>query len=192
MGEEFTNLSCQREHEGFEYRSGNSYFSSLAGTSTMNVEWQTENLNLVSLTQHNLFDTFQSDWKISSVGEDLQLNLQTQNEIYDPITFPPTTLVQEEWGWRLMGFSFGDGTSYSIDYLNPLTWRENTQDSGPLLENDRLTIKGPERIIVPAGEFDAWKIILGKGQTAWYSVEEPSILLRFDATMFDFLLIEAE
>jgi hypothetical protein len=191
-GEEFTNLSCQRQHEGFEYQSGNSYFSSLAGSSTMNVEWQTENLDLISLTQHNLFDTFKSDWKIEKNGTDLQLDLQTQNEIFDPTTFSPTTLVQEEWSWRLMGFSFGDGTSYSIDYLNPLTWRENTQDNGPLLEKDRLTIRGPERIIVPAGEFDAWKIILGKGQTAWYSVEQPTILLRFDSNMFDFLLMEAE
>jgi hypothetical protein len=91
-----------------------------------------------------------------------------------------------------MGLDFVPGRSYKVEYLIPHTWRQETEDNGPLLKQEKLTITGPESISVPAGEFLAWKVTLSNGQTAWYSVEQPTILLRFDANMFNFLLVETE
>jgi hypothetical protein len=186
------NLSCQREHEGFEIQTGNSYFSSLAGSSSLNIQWQTEDLHLVSLYQKNLFDKYENSWQVQELDENLQLSLQSENLAQDSLSFSSLTLVEEEWAWRLMGLDFVPASSYRVEYLIPLTWRQETEDNGPQTKQEKLTITGPESISVPAGEFQAWKATLSNGQTAWYSVEQPTILLRFDANMFDFLLVEGE
>lgn len=189
---QIANLSCQWQYEGFEFRSGNSFYSSLPGTTTLNIGWQSENLALVSLYQSNQTEIYESGWQIKQVNDKLQLNLQATNLAQDSLSFAPTTLVQEEWVWRLLGLAFEAGRTYRIDYLSPLTWRQETEDNGPLLKQEKLTITGPETISVPAGEFQAWRVNLSNGQTAWYSVEQPTILLRFDANMFNFLLVEGE
>ncbi|PKO04774.1 MAG: hypothetical protein CVU41_15550 [Chloroflexi bacterium HGW-Chloroflexi-3] len=189
---QIANLSCQWKYEGFEFRSGNSFYSSLPGTTTLNIEWQSENLALVSLYQTHQAENYESGWQIKQVNEMLQLNLQATNLAQDSLSISPTTLVQEEWAWRLLGLDFEASRTYPIDYLIPLTWRQETEDNGPVLKQEKLTITGPESIIVPAGEFQAWKATLSIGQTAWYSVEQPTILLRFNGNMFNFLLVEAE
>jgi len=163
----------------------------LANLTSFTVEWQTDNLQLVSLSQKNSNEVFENNWLVNKIGSDLELSIQSENIAQDKITFMPQTLIEEEWGWRMMGLSFVPGRTYSVEYLVPLTWRERTKDNGPLLKKERLTISGPENIIVPAGEFQAWKVSLSNGQTAWYSVEQPTILLRFDSTMVNYLLAEA-
>lgn len=90
-----------------------------------------------------------------------------------------------------MGLSFDPGRTYELDYLVPLTWRQKTEDNGPLLVKERLNISGPESISVPAGEFQAWKVSLSNGQIAWYSADQPAILVRFDSQMVNYLLTEA-
>jgi len=191
-GEVDANLSCQSTYEDFEIQTGNSYFSLLAGSSSLNVQWRTDDLHLVNLFQRNLNDKFQHSWQVQERDGNLQLSLQAENLAQDTHTFPPQTLLQDEWAWRLMGLDFVTGRSYKVDYLIPLTWHQETEDNGPLLKQEKLTITGPESISVPAGEFQAWKATLSNGQTAWYSVEQPTILLRFDANMFNFLLVAAE
>jgi membrane protease YdiL (CAAX protease family) len=192
QGEIDSNLSCKSTNERFEIQTGNGYFSSLAGSSSLNVQWRTFDLHLVNLSQKNLNDIYQHGWQIQELDGNLQLSLQAENLAQDTLTFAPHTLLQEEWAWRLMGLDFVSGRSYKVEYLNPLTWRQETEDNGPLLKQEKLTITGPETISIPAGEFLAWKASLSNGQTAWYSVEQPTILLRFDANMFNFLLVEVE
>lgn len=192
QGEVNSNLSCQLSYEGFEIQTGSSYFSSLAGSSSLNFVWQTDNLHLVSLSHKNLSGKYENRWQVNELDENLQLSIQAENLAQDSLLFSPLTLVEEEWAWRLMGLSFVPERSYKVEYLTPTTWRQETEDFGPLSELEKITIAGPESISVPAGEFKAWRVTLSNGQTAWYSVEQPSILLRFDANMFDFLLVEGE
>lgn len=192
QGEENSTLSCNWEYEGFEYKTESSYFSSPDNLTSLSVEWQTNNLQLVSLNQRNYNDEFETNWQVKKIDAELQLSIQTENIAQESISFSPQTLIQEEWGWRLMGLTFDLDKTFPVDYLIPLTWREPTQDSGPLLKKELITITGPESIIVPAGEFQAWKVSLGNGQAAWYSVEQPSILLRFDSNMVNYFLTETK
>ncbi len=191
QGEVDSNLSCEWAYAGFEYQEETSFYSSLANLTSFTVEWQTDNLQLVSLSQKNSNEVFENNWLVNKIGSDLELSIQSENIAQDKITFMPQTLIEEEWSWRMMGLSFEPGRTYTVEYLVPLTWRARTQDNGPLLKKERLTISGPENIIVPAGEFQAWKVSLSNGQTAWYSVEQPTILLRFDSTMVNYMLAEA-
>ncbi len=192
QGEVDSNLSCQRAFEGFEIQTDTGYFSSLAGTSSLNVQWQTDNLHLVSLFQKNLNDKYEHNWQVKELDENLLLSIQAENLAQDSLSFSALTLVEEEWFWRLMGLDFIPGKSYKVEYLIPLTWRQETEDNGSQIKQEKLTITGPESISVPAGEFQSWKVSLSNGQTAWYSVEQPTILLRFDANMFNLLLVEEE
>jgi membrane protease YdiL (CAAX protease family) len=166
QGELDSNLSCKRTYVGFEIQTGNSYFSSLAGTSSLNVEWQTEDLRLVSLYQKNLTDIYEVSWQVQELDENLQLSIQSENLAQDSLSFSPVALVDEEWAWRLMGLDFVPGRSYKVEYLIPITWRQDIEDNGPVLKQEKLTITGPESIRVPAGEFQAWKATLSSGQTA--------------------------
>lgn len=186
------NLSCQKQHAAFEFQSRNSFFSSEALNSRLTVEWEPEQLNLSSLIQENITELYTSSWQTEKSGDALILHVQTQDSEIDPFSFSPTTLVQEEWAWRLMGLSFANLKNGSVEYLSPLTWREETQDSGPLLKKEKILITGPENIQVPAGEFPAWKVSLSNGETAWYATEEEHRLLRFDSNMVNYLLVEAD
>jgi hypothetical protein len=185
------NLSCQKEYDAFEVQIGNSFFSSADLNSRLTVEWKPEQLNLSSLIQENITEFYTTSWQTEKSGDELVLNVQTKDSEIEPFSFSPTTLVQEEWAWRLMGTSFTNLQNASIEYLTPMTWREETQDNGPLLKKERILITGPENIQVPAGEFSAWKVSLSNGETAWYSVDQPTILLRFDANMVNYLLKES-
>lgn len=191
LSESTVNLSCHKQHDAFETRIGNSFYSSMAMDSRLTVEWQGDNLDLSSLIQENKTDGFQSSWTIQQAQDDLIVNVQTQNASTESLTLSPQTLVQEEWGWRLMALPFEPLQRYTINYLAPLTWRESSQNSGPVIKQQQLVVIGQEEIQVPAGEFLAWKVTLNDGQTAWYSVDQPSILLRFNANMVDYLLKES-
>ncbi len=185
------NLSCQKKYDAFEVQIGNSFFSSAAVNARLTVEWEPEQLHLSSLVQENITEFYTSSWQTEKSGDELVLLVQTKDSVIEPFSFSPTSLVQEEWAWRLMGLSFINLKNASVEYLTPMIWREETQDNGPLLKKEGILITGPENIQVPAGEFQAWKISLSNGETAWYQAEEPHALLRFDANMVNYLLNES-
>jgi len=186
------NLSCQQEHSAFEIQIGNSFFSSLALESRMTVAWQTDNLDLINLYQEKNGEQYQSSWVINTTEDELTIDINSQGGPAEPLTISEKPLIQEEWAWRLMGLSFDPLRSYQIEYLTPLTWREDTKDNGPSIKQERLVVSGPETLQVPAGSFQAWKVALSNGETAWYSVETPHILLRFDSNMVNYLLEKTE
>lgn len=158
--------------------------------SRLTVEWDSERLSLSSLSQENVSEFFTNSWRTDNSGNDLVLYTQSSDTMYEAFSFSPSILVQDEWAWRLMGLSFSNLQNIPIEYLSPLTWREETQDNGPLLRDVRIVVTGPEDIQVPAGEFQAWKVSLSNGENAWYAFEEPHILLRFDSQMVNYLLSE--
>lgn len=186
------NLSCLLEHDAFEIQLDNSFFSSADLKSRLTVEWDSEHLSLSSLSQENSSEFYTSSWRTEKSGNDLILYAQSQDTKYEPFSFSPTTLVQEEWAWRLMGLTFTNFKNLPVEYLSPMTWRAETQDYGQLINHKRILVLGPENIQVPAGEFQAWKVSLGQGETAWYAYEVPHTLLRFDSRMINYLLMEAD
>lgn len=77
--------------------------------------------------------------------------------------------------WRTLAFAGGYETKYS-DILSCTL--DKTQNLGVTLK-----IKGKETIQVPGGTFDTWRLEVRSGgemQTAWYGVETPHQLVRYD------------
>lgn len=185
------NLSCQKEYQAFELQTEGSFYSSAAMNSRLTVEWLPENLTLSNLFQENITEFYTSSWQTEKGENDLILHIQTKDASIEPFHFSPATLVQEEWAWRLMGASFENQKHSSADFLTPLIWRDETEDNGPVVKEEKILVTGPESIQVPAGEFQAWKVSLSNGESAWYATEEDHRLLRFDSNMVNYLLVEA-
>jgi len=75
------------------------------------------------------------------------------------------------WPWQLAGFNRTQGETGSVVLFHPSTWRNETQDSGPVAEHQVVTVTGQEEVITPAGPFNAWKITVGRDLAAWYAVD---------------------
>jgi hypothetical protein len=53
-----------------------------------------------------------------------------------------------------------------------------------------MIIRGGEPLAVPAGNFISWRVIVGQDNSAWYDVDPPFTLLRYDDGIFSYLLKE--
>jgi membrane protease YdiL (CAAX protease family) len=184
-------LDCNRVIEAFEYKENNSFYSSLAMETNINVIWDQEDLSLQQMTETRISDPNLGSWQIQQTDQGLVFNLDENDNLITE-TFPQQTLVEDEWPWRLMGLSFSDTVVNRFGFLEPLTWREKSQDSGPLLTpNAYLIVSGPEQVVTPAGTFSAWKVSLSNNQSAWYDVNAPYTLVKLESRMFNYVLTQS-
>jgi membrane protease YdiL (CAAX protease family) len=184
-------LACARTIEAFAYQSGNSFYSSVDMETTLSVVWNKEDLALQQMTKTNSVDLYNSQWQLTKTEAGLAYTMEEKGTLVKE-TFPLQTLVEEEWPWRLMGLSFSDTLTTRFNYLEPLAWRQKTQDNGPLLSPGAyLTVSPAEEVSTPAGTFNAWKVSLSNNQTAWYDVNTPHTLVKVEASMFDYYLTSA-
>lgn len=101
----------------------------------------------------------------------------------------PSTLVEEEWPWRLMGLDFRLGLNQKAIFLAPLRFQPNLNINGPSTHDLAVTIEGAEVIRTPAGSFVAWKVRLGDEAVAWYEAAAPHRLLRLEGA-FEWLVLK--
>lgn len=85
----------------------------------------------------------------------------------------------DTWGdlflWRTLDFAAG----FEVRYSDILT----CSLAKPGVLSVAIKVTGRESVEVPAGKFEAWRLDIRSGggtQKAWYSVEPPYILLRYD------------
>jgi hypothetical protein len=88
------------------------------------------------------------------------------------------------WLWRTLAFQEGFNRNYVS--VNPMDRSQQTVN---------LQVPQRETITVPAGEFEAWRLIFRSGRavrTAWLNVEPPHQVLRWDNSdlIFDLVAIE--
>ena len=77
--------------------------------------------------------------------------------------------------WRTLPLQDG----YRVAYVNMAT----AAPRDPVTNTATVQVQGRERIMVPAGEFDAWKLKVSSGgstETAWIGVDAPHPLVRYD------------
>ena len=111
----------------------------------------------------------QASVSVHRVGED--------GERTDDLDVPQ--IAYDSWAdlflWRTIAFTPG----LDLDYTDILSCTlDRTQRLGIKLE-----VKDREQVTVPAGTFEAWKMTVKSGaqtQTAWYSTENPHVLVKYD------------
>ena len=92
-------------------------------------------------------------------------------------------LESTSWPWILRSLPFASNYVGSAYYFKPYTWRQATQDNGPVLERVVVSVTGPETLGTSTGSLQAWKVTVGCPpqvglETAWYSVDAPHVLLQ--------------
>ncbi|MDA0269651.1 MAG: DUF3108 domain-containing protein [Chloroflexi bacterium] len=87
------------------------------------------------------------------------------------------------WLWRTLAFEEGFNRNYVS--VNPMDRSQQTVN---------LQVPQRETVTVPAGEFEAWRLIFRSGRavrTAWISVDAPHVVLRWDNGDLVFELVRA-
>ncbi len=87
--------------------------------------------------------------------------------------------VYDTWSdlflWRTLAFA----EDYEVKYLDALTCSLGK----PEVLSVVLKVKGREKVTVPAGEFDTWRLEVrsgGRTQKAWYADDAARTLVRYD------------
>ena len=186
--DKITHMNCRRETEAFELSLGGSFYSGADMLSEINVTWDAE-MNLTSLYVSEQFEQGTNDWMVESQGEGLLITVNPTGQESETLTLPANAFVEDEWPWRLSAMEFNPGL-YKAQMVTPLTWRESLKNSGPVEQSIRIIITGQESVQTPNGTYTAWHMLTGNGEEAWYAVEEPHTLLRYDGRMFNYLLSE--
>jgi len=185
-------LDCQRSSEAFEVQTGNSYYSSMAGSTEMKAKWKKTDLAIISLKQIDKTESFSNQWEINPFNDESRLIVTNSRGFEEQFDFSSNILITEEWPFRLKGLPFETQNTWITSYLEPFGWREKTQDNGPVLKSNFLIQSSKETIKVPAGEFETWKVQLMNGQAAWYTVASPHLPVKIQGNVFDYYLLEQD
>jgi len=187
-------ITCRSTVEAYEVKTNNnSTFSSSGGERIDQLSWHAADGSPVfGKTALNLMEgTYTStvSWTMSTRGFDLRRIVEGEEEQIFDLPFSETPLAKDfdllvapdyTWPWQLAGVELAQGTSGNVARFNAYTWRNDTQDSGPLVENRLVTVSGPEEVTTPAGKFTAWKVMLGSDQTAWFEANDSHSLVKFN------------
>ncbi len=180
-------LNCQIQQQAFQTRKGKSYYQTDAYTAQRTAHWDLSTLELRDANESLQGDGIRELTSVSQSGEGLILSTSQNNAPTQILDLPANSLLMGEWPWRLSAMSF------QIGYIakTPLAWpnrysQENHQNL-PSIDEAVVTVQGAEPLATPAGNFIAWKVILGN-QTAWYDTRPPHTLLRYDDGIESYLL----
>lgn len=91
--------------------------------------------------------------------------------------------LEEELPWRLAGMPFEIGFARLVPVIVPDSDPRGTGNFRPALQDRLVFVEGGVMIETPAGKVLAWQVKIGDRQTAWYAVDAPHILLRYDDGM---------
>jgi len=190
--EEIVYLECNRSNTAFEIQVGNSYYSSLEGSTEFKANWNKEDLSLIYLRQDNQTAVFSNQIIIEPNRDTFIASVKNSQGFEEQIEFTPQTLVSEEWAFRLMALPFESQNTWLSMYLEPFGWRPDTEDNGPVLKQNFLINSKKERIQFQSGTVETWKVQLMDGQTAWYTVSVPHIPIKIQGNVLDYYLTNQE
>jgi hypothetical protein len=179
-------LRCTGQHRAFEARKGLSYYSAGEGAWTLAWTWRRENLALV---EGSLQSTVNGDpWEtIEVLAEGTELRVSGRTGV-ETLALPPNALLVDEWPWRLAALPLELGYGRKASLAWPHKWDPVLEASPPGLEETLVRVHGVEPLAGPLGAMEAWRVTVGDEQTAWYAVETPHSLLRYDAGMLSYVL----
>jgi hypothetical protein len=152
--------------------------------------WNTENLSVVTLSGNESRSEQKSEWKMNADMPN-RLYLET-NAGSESVEFPPEALIAHEWPWRLSGLPLEMFYGGSI----PIVILDDKDNI--LIEQAFISVRSAEPAWTSAGAVIAWKVTVtysdvnGKEmtKTAWYRIEPPHPLVRYDNGRVSFVLQE--
>jgi len=187
-GAETTRLDCSRSVEGYAIQIGQSFFSEGTHTLDWSAAWDARTLALVDFDLQRT----EADGEISLTAalEAGQLGLSAPGGLAETQEMGPDILLGHEWAWRMVNLDDSAGATSLVQFGYLLTWDESEQRSRPQVREEMLRLVALDPVQVPAGRFDAWKVLIGDDKAAWYTSGSQPKLLRYDDGMSIYSLVE--
>lgn len=184
-------LDCQFDHQkAYQIQQGNSYFQDGIHQETVHTSWNASNLSLITWQSDLQGEGYPTSASAIGNSEALSLTVVSNGTAEAPLVITPATLLPGEWPWRLSALPFKEGLKEPVVVAYPLRWSEAAQESISQTEEHLVNVAGQESVDTPAGTFEAWKVTVGD-ETAWYRVEAPHIVVKYDNGMNTYLLTES-
>ncbi|HOT90693.1 MAG TPA: CPBP family intramembrane metalloprotease [Anaerolineae bacterium] len=194
-------LSCQVQQEPFEaempFKMPEGFaLTTLPGislrgdafTATQHVVWKKADLALQALTGTRETDSTALTLTHPVSATDRQLRVESESGS-ETVSLPPGVLFDGEWPWRLsaLPFAIAYGSTHPLALVG---------DDGHIhIVEAFILVTGSEPVWTPAGNFVTWKVTvtytLDDEETtlaAWYDVDPPHTLVRYDNGEVSYLL----
>lgn len=142
---------------------------------TQSAVWDGERMQLQLLD--GLYETRGETASVRTELVDSKLKVKNEPIGSSPQTreFPADGLINGEWPWRLSALAFGDTYSVRSSLLKPYLAVDNQATDDAVI----IVVQGGEPLATGEGNYIAWRVDIGE-QTAWYDVDAPHHLLRYD------------
>jgi membrane protease YdiL (CAAX protease family) len=194
--ETFVDLACTGAHQAYQVEYHGGTFMGGAGQSHTDFRWDRQTLGLVASGTVFQWDAGPQPARsgVTRQGEQLVLTgTDAQNQPHQ-LTLPGKFLLDGEWPYRLSGLAFGRFKNGTTVIAWPSHYVGQIKSDRPLTHPAGITVRGPEKVSVPAGDFQAYRVELSitgtnERQTAWYDVNEPHTLVKYDNSFETYLLI---
>ncbi|MEA4910269.1 MAG: type II CAAX endopeptidase family protein [Anaerolineaceae bacterium] len=169
-------LECQVHQEAYDVQVGFSRYISAGYDYHFSSLWGSEALALLEA---------EGDWR-NPAGDAYRYQLNGQTLHVEPaggqpeeLALPQGTMLANEWPWKINGLAFTIGLIEQVELAKP--------QPEPALQEEILIVTGAEPLATPGGNYLAWRVEVGQ-QSAWYDVNEPHTLLRYDDGQVTYVL----
>lgn len=133
-------------------------------------------------------------------GQDLKLSIRWDQSPPEETSVPSHALLAGEWPWRMSALPLtllyarnvslvaaGHGEAAVTDGEIPAAPGREFRFRAAA-EETHLVVRRAEPVATPAGNFIAWVVTAGGDETAWYDIESPHTVLRYDSGDLSYLL----
>ena len=195
-GEKFVDLTCAGTHQAYqvEYRGGT--FMGGGGNSRNEFRWDRQTLGLIgSETVFEWDDGLQPARSgVTRQGDQLVLTGTDSHNQPHELVLPAQFILDGEWPFRLSALAFGQFRSGATLIAWPAHYVGKINSDQPLTHPASLKVLSPELVNVSAGNFQAYRVELSitgtdERQIAWYDVNEPHTLVKYDNSFETYQLI---
>ncbi len=184
-------VGCELANRAFEFRAGNSFWSSMAAERTFDAAYNAADMALISLADSQRFGSESVSVDVHNGDENLRLHVASSISGASTTDITPDALVHDLWPWQLSALPFTAGAAYDATLVYPERWDNDLKRNVLTVTEEAVLVGGAEPVSVPAGDFLAWKVTVGN-QTAWYSVEPPYILVQYEGSILTWRLAATE
>jgi membrane protease YdiL (CAAX protease family) len=183
-------LDCHAETQAFSVETDRIQYQVTAMVTRWTINWSPENLNVIggNIEREGEFGQLQAT--LETVEDQLLLEVIINDNPVDQVFLPLDALLVPEWPFRLSALPFGVSLGAPVTLAWPAQLETGIHDSRPGSKKTTMIIRGGEPLAVPAGNFISWRVIVGQDNSAWYDVDPPFTLLRYDDGIFSYLLKE--
>ncbi len=190
-------LDCQMNHKQFSQKAlalspTLSAASSDKRSWEQTLSWAQDSLQIVTLERiQEMENRSPILWNLPQLSAGLTV---TRGQAIQTTDLTSATLLQDEWPWRLSALPFAIAYGSKTAFV----W---VDDLGQVHTDDAYVgVAGGEQIWTPAGNFVTWKVALTYATAkdekvelaAWYNVEAPYTLVRYDDGVVSYLLSSAQ